>query len=183
MSPWVKMCLQMCNGVDVFSIPWLLGGTRVSVPAWVLLGDADLCMTCLALLPENRECSDHSGDVIPRGTQTKKRGPMGFPLWACSDGLRGMAVKQPLKWRKLCSLACRWGPWDAPLAGSSLKERVLLWVLFEWSCPGLSGESEQFSDSCPPSGEAGITNVCFLFSYVWIFTASFTQVFRTWGER
>lgn len=60
----------------------------------ILLGDAGLCMTCLAPLPENRgECSDQYGDVMSKGTQTKKRGSVGFPLRACGDGRKGMGVK------------------------------------------------------------------------------------------
>lgn len=44
-----------------------------SMPAWNTAGRC-LLVLCLALLPENRhECSDQAADVIPGGTQTKKK--------------------------------------------------------------------------------------------------------------
>jgi len=102
----------------MFSILWLVQGARVSVPVWGTPGDAGLSTICLALLPENRrECSGQFGDVVSRATQTqKKRGSMGFPPPARSDGLKGMAMKQAFIWRKLCILACRQGPQCPPLA-------------------------------------------------------------------
>lgn len=83
-------------------------------------------------------------------------------------------------------MECRWSAWDAPyLSKENFILKVLLWLLPEWNCPGLSGEPEQFNACCPLCGEAGVTKECFSFlpcmNCYYQFRLSFQQMGRKMG--